>query len=123
VIADDHIMDFALSAQEDGKLPVDFTGQFAQASRQFMGQDPVRRDFSPVELFDSPCLSGPEAGEVAINTMDVSNLRLCGTKCRGIGFRVQGLGSRVCPGLHGPSCSSGRFFFLPPVPGPLYPLP
>jgi len=54
VIADDHVVDFALAAYEDGKLTVDFAGQFAQASRQFMGQDPVGRDFSPVELFDSP---------------------------------------------------------------------
>jgi len=81
-------MDFTLAADEDGELAVDFPGEFAQDSNQFVGQNPVGGYFSPVELFDSPELSGPEAGEVAIDAMDLSDLRLCGTKCRGIGYRV-----------------------------------
>lgn len=83
-----------------------------------MSQNPVGRDFSPVELFDSPYLPGPETGEVAVNAMDVSDLQLCGTKCRGIGFRVQGPGYvwvRMVR-LVRPVVS-----FFPPVPGPLYP--
>jgi len=86
-------MDFTLTADENGELAVDFPGEFAQDPHKLVRQNPVRGDFSPVELFDPPELSGPEAREVAIDAMDVSDLRLCGTKCRG--YRVSGLGFRV----------------------------
>jgi hypothetical protein len=76
VIPDDDVVDFTLTADEDGELPVYFAGEFTQDPGQFVGQNPVGGDFSPVELFDSPELSGPEAGKVAINAMDVNDLLL-----------------------------------------------
>jgi len=76
VITDDDVVDFTLTADEDGELPVYFAGEFTQDPGQFVGQNPVGGDFSPVELFDSPELSGPEAGKVAINAMDVNDLLL-----------------------------------------------
>jgi hypothetical protein len=77
VIPDDDVVDFTLTAYEDGKLAVDFPREFTQDSRQFVGQNPVGWDFPPVELFDSPYLSGPEAGKVAVYFLDVVDLRLC----------------------------------------------
>lgn len=65
-------MDFTLTADENGELAVYFAGEFTQDPGQFVGQNPVGGYFSPVELFDPPELSGPEAGEVAINFLDVN---------------------------------------------------
>jgi len=72
VIPDNDVVDFTLTAYEDGELAVDFPGEFTQDSGQFVGQNSGGRDFSPVELFDSPELSGPEAGKISINFVYVT---------------------------------------------------
>jgi hypothetical protein len=76
VVADDDKQNVSLSADQYADLPADLTGELCQVSRQFMGEDSGGLDFSAVKLFDSLQLAGFEAGQIAINTVDMNSLHL-----------------------------------------------
>jgi hypothetical protein len=70
----DHIGDFTPAGDQDADLAVDLPGELRELARQVMGDDPLRRDASPVELPDAPGLIRPEAGQIAVNLFDGRSL-------------------------------------------------
>jgi hypothetical protein len=66
MVADNDIVGFAFSIDQDANLPVDLCGDLRQAPSKFMSQHPVGRDFPSVEQLYFVNLRGPEPGQVAV---------------------------------------------------------
>ena len=71
---DDHVCDLAPAGDQNTDLAVDSPGQFRELTRQIVGDDPLRRDATPVKLSDLFDLSRSETGQVAVNLFDSRSL-------------------------------------------------
>jgi hypothetical protein len=71
--------DLPLAGQEDGELPVEFPGQGCEPSGQFLGNNVIRRDPSPVKPLEASLLAGFQPARFAEYLFD--RLLLYGYAC------------------------------------------
>jgi len=65
-------VDLPPPADENADLPAQGPGQLGQVPGEFVCEDAVGREFSPVEAFYLPDLVGLEARQVSVELVDVS---------------------------------------------------